>query len=262
MLPNLRDWKDSTGALWRGTMIGFLVGVLPGAGATIAAFLAYATEKKVSKHPENFGTGVIEGVAAPEGANNAASIGAFVPMLTLGIPGSGVAAVLMGALMLHGLRPGPLLMQTNPDLVWGLVASMYVGNIMLLILNLPLIGIWVKLLRVPYKAIMPSIIAISAVGIFATENAIFDMWIMLAFGIIGYFMRKLNFPLAPVVLAVVLGPLVEKSLKQSLIMSSNSLAIFFTRPISAVLMILSLLSLCTPLFSVGRKLMKQGDADI
>lgn len=255
MFPNMQDWKDSFGALWRGTIIGFFIGVLPGAGPTIASFLSYTVEKKVSRYPEKFGTGVIEGVAAPESANNAAAGGAFVPMLTLGIPGSGVTAILLGALLLHGLRPGPMLMQTNPEFVWGLIASMYIGNVMLVILNMPLIGLWVAMLRVPYKVMMPLIIAISAVGIYATENNIFDLWVMFGFGILGYVMRKLDFPASPIVLAVVLGPLVENSLKQSLIISGGSPAIFFTRPIAAVFIIFALLSIFAPLFSTAwRKL--------
>lgn len=255
LFPNLQDWRDSFGALWRGSLIGFFIGVLPGAGATIASFLTYATEKKLSKHPEKFGTGIIEGVAAPEGANNAAAGGAFVPLLTLGIPGSGTTAVLMGALLIHGLRPGPMLFQNNPDFVWGLIASMYIGNVMLIILNLPLIGMWVSLLRVPYKALMPLIVTISAVGVFATDNNIFDMWVMFFSGIIGYLMRKLDFPAAPAVLALVLGPMVERSLRQSLTISHGNLSIFFTRPISAALTIFALLSLFAPLFRIGwRKL--------
>lgn len=261
LLPSRKDWEDSYGALARGSIIGFIVGVLPGTGPTIASFIAYAAEKRFSSHPQKFGTGVIEGVAAPEGANNAAAQGSFVPMLTLGIPGSGVTAILLGALMVHGLRPGPMLMQNNPEFVWGLIASMYVGNVMLLILNLPLIGVWVQLLRIPYKIIMPLIVTISLTGIYATETTIFDLWVMLAFGVIGYLMRKLDFPLAPVVLAVVLGPLVENSLKQSLVMSSGSLAIFFTRPISSVLMIVSLLSLFAPFISAfWRRLRQEGES--
>ena len=260
MFPTLQDWKDSFGPLWRGTILGFFVGVLPGAGPTIASFLAYTVEKKVSKHPEKFGTGVIEGVAAPEGANNAAAGGAFVPMLTLGIPGSGVTAILLGALLLHGLRPGPMLMQTNPEFVWGLIASMYIGNVMLVILNMPLIGLWVAMLRVPYKVMMPLIVAISAVGIYATENNIFDLWVMFGFGILGFGMRKLDFPASPIVLAVVLGPLVENSLKQSMVLSGGSLTIFFTRPISAVFIIFALCSIFAPLFSSAwRKMREEGE---
>jgi putative tricarboxylic transport membrane protein len=247
LFPNLQDWKDSAGALWRGSFLGFFIGVLPGAGATVASFLSYATEKKLSKHPEKFGTGVIEGVAGPEGANNSAAGGAMVPLLTLGIPGSGTTAVLMGALLIHGLRPGPLLFQDHPDVVWGLIASMYIGNVLLLILNLPLVGVWVSFLKVPYRILMPLIVTISAVGVFATDNNIFDMWIMFAFGIVGYLMRKLDFPAAPAVLALVLGPMVERSLRQSLTISHGDLSIFFTRPIAATLTVFALLSLFAPL---------------
>ena len=225
--------------------------MLPGGGATIASFISYAVEKKMSKHPEKFGTGIIEGVAAPEGANNAAAVGHFVTLLALGIPGTATMAIMLGVFLIHGLRPGPLLFETNPDFVWGLIASMYIGNVLLVILNMPLIGIWVSLLRVPYKILMPLIITISSVGIYATENNTFDMWIMLAFGILGYFMRKFDFPAAPVVLALVLGPMVEKSLRQSLSISHGSLAIFFNRPISAVLLFISFISLFVPLFRVA-----------
>jgi putative tricarboxylic transport membrane protein len=251
LFPNLQDWKDSFMPIWRGTILGFFIGVLPGGGATIASFISYAVEKKISKHPEKFGTGVIEGVAAPEGANNAAAIGHFVTLLALGIPGTATMAIMMGVFLIHGLRPGPLLFETNPDFVWGLIASMYIGNVMLVILNMPLIGIWVSLLRIPYKVLMPLIVTISAVGIYATENNTFDMWIMLVFGILGYFMRKFDFPAAPVVLALVLGPMVEKSLRQSLSISHGSLAIFFNRPIAAFLLFISLMSLCLPLFRVA-----------
>ncbi|MBI4735378.1 MAG: tripartite tricarboxylate transporter permease [candidate division NC10 bacterium] len=246
LFPNLQDWKDSLGPIGRSSLLGFFIGVLPGAGATIASFMSYAMEKKLSKHPEKFGTGIIQGVAAPEGANNAAAGGAMVPLLTLGIPGSGTTAVLLGALLIHGLRPGPLLFQNNPDFVWGVIASMYIGNVLLLVLNLPLVGIWASMLRVPYRILMPLIVTISAVGVFATDNNIFDMWVMFAFGIIGYLMRKLEFPAAPAVLGLVLGPLVERSLRQSLTISHGDLSIFFTRPISALLTICALLSLFAP----------------
>jgi putative tricarboxylic transport membrane protein len=250
LFPNLQDWKDSFGAIWRGSILGFVIGVLPGAGATIASFMAYGLEKRISKHPEKFGTGIIEGVAAPEGANNAAAGGAMVSLLTLGIPGSGTTAVMLGALMIHGLRPGPMLFSTHPDFVWGLIASMYIGNVMLVILNMPLIGIWVRLLKVPYSVLMPLIITISAVGVFATDNNIFDMWVMFFFGVIGYLMRKMNYPPAPMVLALVLGPMVEMSLRQSLTISHGSLAIFFTRPISGTLTVIALLSLFAPLLRI------------
>jgi len=258
LLPNLQDWKDCFGALWRGSIIGFFVGVLPGAGATIASFLAYAVEKKFSRHPDDFGTGLIEGVAAPEGANNAAAGGAMVSLLTLGIPGSGTTAVLLGALMIHGLRPGPLLFSNNPQFVWGLIASMYIGNVMLVVLNMPLIGLWVRLLRVPYKVLMPLIITISAVGVFATDNNVFDMWVMFFFGVVGYLMRKMDYPPAPMVLALVLGPMVEMSLRQSLTISHGSLGIFFVRPISAVLTVVAFASLFAPLVKIAWQRYRSG----
>ena len=251
LFPNLQDWKDSSGALWRGSIIGFFIGVLPGAGATIASFMAYAAEKKCSKHPELFGTGLIEGVAAPEGANNAAAGGAMVPLLTLGIPGSGTTAVLMGALLIHGMRPGPMLFSAHPDFVWGLIASMYIGNVMLIIQNMPMIGLWVRLLKVPYKILMPLIITISAVGVFATDGNIFDMWVMVFFGFLGYLMRKLQYPAAPMVLALVLGPMMEMALRQSLTLSYGNVAVFFTRPISGTLMVFALLSLFAPLLRLA-----------
>ncbi|MBI4536699.1 MAG: tripartite tricarboxylate transporter permease [candidate division NC10 bacterium] len=246
LFPNRQDWKDSLLPIGRSSLLGFFVGVLPGAGATIASFMAYALEKKLSRHPEKFGTGAIEGVAAPEGANNAAAGGAMVPLLTLGIPGSGTTAVLLGAFLIHGLKPGPLLFQSSPDFVWGVIASMYIGNVLLLILNLPLVGLWASLLRVPYTILMPLIVTISAVGVFATDNNIFDMWVMFGFGVIGYLMRKLEFPAAPAVLGLVLGPLVERSLRQSLTISHGDLSIFVTRPISAVLIAFAFLSLLAP----------------
>jgi len=260
LFPNLQDWKDSFWPIGRGSILGFVIGVLPGAGATIASFMAYAMEKKLSKHPEKFGTGIIEGVAAPEGANNAAAGGAMVSLLTLGIPGSGTTAVMLGALMIHGLRPGPMLFSTHPDFVWGLIASMYIGNIMLVILNMPLIGLWVRLLKVPYSVLMPMIITISAVGVYATDNNIFDMWVMFAFGLIGYVMRKLDYPPAPMVLALVLGPMVEMSLRQSLTISHGSLAIFFTRPISVTLTAIALVSLFAPLFRILRNKYWRGES--
>jgi len=247
LFPNRQDWKDSLLPITRSSFMAFFLGNLPGAGATIASFLAYAMEKKLSKHPEKFGTGVMEGVAAPEAANNAAAGGSMVPLLALGIPSSATSAVLLGALMVHGLKPGPLLFQTSPEFVWGLIASMYIANIMLLILNLPLVGFWASLLRMPYKILMPLIVTISAVGVFTTDNNVFDMWVMFVFGVIGYLMRKLKFPAAPVVLALVLGPMVERTLRQSLTISHGDITIFFTRPISAVLIAIALISVFAPL---------------
>ena len=251
MIPNGEEWKASTGAWFRGGFIGFIVGVLPGAGATIASFISYAVEKKVSKHPEKFGTGIVEGVAAPEAANNAASAGAMVPLLTLGVPGSGSTAVMLGALMIHGLRPGPLLFQQNPEFVWGLIASMYIGNIALLIMNMPMVPIFTSILRIPYPVLAPIIIIVSFIGVYGINNSVFDLWVMLVFGVLGYFFKKFDYPVAPLVLALVLGDLLERSLRQSLAMSQNDPTIFFTSPISAALLLVGLLSLTSPLIRSG-----------
>lgn len=247
LFPNLQDWKYAYKTVISGSFLGFFIGVLPGAGATIASFMSYAAAKKMSKRPEKFGHGAIEGVAAPEAANNAAAGGAMVSLLTLGIPGSGTTAVLLGALIIHGMRPGPMLFTSNPEFVWGLIASMYIGNIMLIIQNMPMIGLWIRLLKVPYKVLLPVIITISAVGVYVTDNNIADVWVMFVFGIIGYAMRKLNYPPAPLVLALVLGPMVERSLRQSLTISHGDVGIFFSRPISATLMTVAMLSLFAPL---------------
>jgi putative tricarboxylic transport membrane protein len=246
LLPTAADWLASRGALWRGALIGFFVGVMPGAGATIASLLAYTVERRLSRQPERFGHGAIEGVAAPEGANNAATAGALVPLLALGIPGSGTTAVMLGALMIHGLRPGPLLFEQHPQFVWGVIASMYLGNVMLLILNLPLIGIWVRLLRLPQSVLMPLILAFSVTGVYAVDNRLTEVGVMLVFGVVGYAMRKWGFPAAPVLLALVLTPLMETALQQSLQMSHGSFAIFFTRPIAATLVVVGLASLLLP----------------
>lgn len=246
LLPNLKDWKDSAFPILRGTVIGFLVGVMPGAGATIASMLSYAAEKKLSKHPEKFGTGTIEGVAAPESANNAAAGGAMAPLFTLGVPGSGTTAVMMGALLIHGLRPGPLLFEKHPDFVWAVIASMYIGNIMLLILNLPLVGIWARMLKIPQTILLPLILAFSIVGVYTVNNNMVEVWVMLLFGIIGYFMKKFGFPPAPVVLALVLTPLMENALQQSLQMSHQDFSIFFTRPISLILLLIAIISIASP----------------
>lgn len=240
------DWARSRWAIVRGTFLGFLVGVLPGAGPTIATFLSYALEKKISRHPEEFGTGAIEGVAAPESANNAASAGAMVPMLTLGIPGSATTAVMLGGLMMWGLRPGPLLFEKNPDFVWGLIASLYIANVMLLILNVAFIPVFVRALRMPYTILMALIIVFCVTGAYAQSNKLWDVGQMLVFGVLGYLMRKLGYSPAALVLALVLGPLAERALRQSLIISDAGVLIFFTRPISAVLIVAALAAVAVP----------------
>lgn len=236
LLPTLRDWADSKMAIARGTIIGFLLGILPGGGSIVASFVSYALEKKFSRHPEKFGTGVIEGVAAPETANNAASGGAFIPLFALGIPANVTMALLLTCLMIHGLQPGPTLINLHPDVFWGTVGSMYIGNIMCLIFNLPMIGVWVQVLRVPYKLLFPLIILFCTIGAYSVNNSTFDIFLMLFFGVLGYIFRKLEFELPPLVLAFILGPMLETALRQSLILSKGSFMIFFTRPIAGVAM--------------------------
>jgi putative tricarboxylic transport membrane protein len=256
LLPNRDDWRTAAAPIARGSLMGFFVGVLPGGGAIISSFISYALEKKFSKHPERFGKGAIEGVAAPEAANNAAATGSFIPLLTLGVPGNASIAMIFAALLIHGVRPGPLLVTEKPDVFWGLIASMYIGNIMLLVLNLPLIGLWVKLLRVPYALLAPLILVFVIIGAYSVNNSIFDVGITIAFGFLGYLMRKFDFEPAPLVLAMILGPQLEASLRRSLIYSRGDLGVFFERPIAAVLLALALLMLLSPLFRslLGQKL--------
>lgn len=253
LLPNWTDWKDSIKPILRGTFLGFFLGILPGGGAVISSFASYAVEKKVSKHPEKFGKGAIEGVAGPESANNAAAEGAFIPLLTLGIPPNVVMALLLGTLMIHGITPGPLLIPKNPMIFWGFIASMYVGNIMLLILNLPLISLWVQVLKVPYKVLFPLILLFCLVGAYSINGSTFDIIIMLIFGVLGYLMRKYKYEGAPMVLAFVLGPMLETSLRQSLLLSDGSFSIFFTRPIAAIGMIASVLMIISCIIPTFRR---------
>jgi putative tricarboxylic transport membrane protein len=246
VLPTAADWVRSRWAIARGTVLGFFVGILPGAGSTIASFFSYTVERKYSKHPEEFGHGAIEGVAGPESANNAASAGSMVPLLTLGIPGSGTTAILMGGLMMWGLRPGPLLFEKNPDFVWGLIASMYIGNVILVILNIAFIPVFVRALRIPYSILMSLIIVFCITGAYAANNRVWDVGVMLAFGVVGYLMRKLDYSAAALTLALVLGPLAERALRQSLIISDAGVLIFFQRPIAAVLTGLAIVAVLIP----------------
>jgi putative tricarboxylic transport membrane protein len=248
LLPTMQDMKDSRFAFANGSLVGFFIGVLPGAGSTIASFISYGIEKAVSRHPEKFGQGVVEGVAAPEGANNAETGGALIPMLTLGIPGSSTTAVLLAALVLWGFKPGPLFIPENPAMFWGLVASMYIGNVMLLVLNLPLVPLFAQVLRAPTYVLYPLILGISVVGVYSTSSSLFDVWLLAGFGLGGYLMRKLDFPSAPLILGVVLGGAMERALRQSLMMSDGSLSILVARPVSAVMLSLALLILLVPLF--------------
>jgi len=253
LLPNKEDWKKSIGPISRGTILGFFLGVLPGGGAVVASFGSYAIEKRLSRTPEQFGKGAIEGVAGPEAANNAAAGGAFIPLMTLGIPPNVVMALLLGAFIIHGLQPGPLLISQNPKLFWGIIASMYIGNLMLLVLNLPLIGIWVKLLKLPYNVLFPLILLFTIIGVYASGNNVFDIYVMIAFGIIGYFMRKFGFEPAPLVLAFVLGPLLENNLRKALILSQGDLITFVQRPISGTCLVIAFLLLISPLLPTLRK---------
>lgn len=251
--PNRKDWKASAKPIVRGSLIGFCLGVLPGPACTIASFVSYAVEKRFSKHPEDFGLGVIEGVAGPEAANNAAAAGNFIPLLTLGIPTSPIMAMLMAAMLLHGITPGPLLINNAPHLFWGTIASMYIGNVMLLILNYPLIPIWIRILRVPYGMLFPLILLFCLIGAYSEKNSLVDMNIMTLFGFIGYLMRKTGFDLAPFILTYILCRFMEESFRQSLILSSGSPLIFFQSPISATIVSLIIFVIA---FSIYRGIKK------
>ena len=246
LMPNAAERLRCRWAIVRGTVLGFAVGILPGAGPTVSTFLSYAVEKKMSKHPEEFGKGAIEGVAAPESANNAAATAAMVPMLTLGIPGSATTAIMLGGLMMWGLRPGPLLFEKNPEFVWGLIASQYIANVMLLILSTAAIPLFVRALRIPYGILMPLIVVFCITGAYSLKNSVFDIGTMLVFGVLGYAMKRLGYSPAALVLALVLGPMAERALRQSLIISDQGAAIFFMRPISGVLMVAAILAVVVP----------------
>ena len=246
LLPDWEDMKRCRFAFANGSIVGFLVGILPGAGSTIASFLSYGIEKGFSKTPERFGHGAIEGVAAPEGANNAETGGALVPLLTLGIPGSGTTAILLAALVLWGFKPGPLFIQDSPQLFWGLVASMYIGNVLLLLLNLPLVAVFAQLLRVPGYVLYPLILGVSVVGVYSVSSSQFQLGLLAAFGLMGWLMRKLDFPSAPLVLGLVLGDPMERALRQSLMMSQGDPSIL-VRPIPATLLALAALLLVVPM---------------
>jgi putative tricarboxylic transport membrane protein len=246
LLPSREEWRQSAMPIARGSVLGFLIGIVPGSAHIISSFLSYALEKRIAKHPEEFGKGAVAGVAGPESANNAASTGAFVPMLALGLPTGPVTAVLMAALLIHGVQPGPTLVNEHPDVFWGFVASMYVGNVMLLALNLPLVGLFVTVLRIPYAYLYPLIIMFCIIGVYEVNHSIVDVWIMLIMGVVGYALRKFDFDPAPLVLGLVIAPIFEMSLRQSLIMSNGRWTIFFQRPIAGVLM-----ALCGVLFALA-----------
>ena len=245
LLPTMRDWADSIGAILRGSAIGFFLGILPGGGAMLASFVSYATEKRLSRHPERFGKGAIEGVAGPESANNSGSSGALIPLLTLGIPSNIATGVLFAGFLIHNITPGPLLLKEHPDIFWGIITSMYTGNVILLILNLPLIGFWVRMLQIPFNKLFPMIILFCLIGVFSLNYAVFDILLMILFGVVGYIMRKCKYESPPLVLAFILGPRLEQSLRQSLLLSRGDPAIFFSRPISAACLIIAVVLLIT-----------------
>ncbi len=255
------DWVASRWAIVRGGIIGFFTGMIPAGGITTASFLAYLAEKRVSKHPERFGHGAIEGVAAPESANNSASISGFAPLLALGIPGSPTTAVMLAGFMMWGIRPGPLLFQQKPDMVWGLISSMYIGNLILLFMNIFMIPAFVMILRLPYTILMGFIVVFASVGAFSVNNNLFDVWMMLGFGVLGYIMKKLDYPIVPLVLAMVLGRLAEDSLRRALTISGGSLSIFFSRPISALFLGAAILAYLTPLIRWALKGLRHAKAD-
>ncbi len=242
-MPSWADIRQCTGTMLRSTAVGFFLGLLPGCAPSVTTFVAYDLEKRVSKHPERFGHGAIEGVAAPEGANNATSTAGFVPLFSFGLPTAPSMAVLLGGLMMYGLQPGPLLFVQAPQFVWAVIASMYIGNVMLLVLNLPLVGMWAKIVRIPFYILGPMIVFCAVVGTYSLRFQTFDLWVMLIFGVIGYFMRKFGYPIAPMVLSSVLAQMLETALGQALLISQGSPLIFFTRPISAVFMVLAFLSI-------------------
>jgi putative tricarboxylic transport membrane protein len=238
LIPSREEFRLSVGPIARGSLLGFLIGIIPGSAHIISSFVSYGIERRISSHPERFGQGAIEGVAGPESANNAAATGAFVPMLALGIPTSPVTAVMIAAIMVHGVLPGPMLIQQQPELFWGFVASMYVGNVVLLILNLPMVGLFVNLLRIPYGYLYPCILCFCILGTYSVSNSVVDVWILLAMGGIGYVLRKFRYDLAPVALGLVLAPMIELSLRQSLAMSAGDYGIFLQRPIAVTMLAL------------------------
>jgi putative tricarboxylic transport membrane protein len=255
LLPSREEWRDSVWPIGRGTVMGFLIGIIPGSAHIISSFVSYAVERRLSKHPERFGHGAIEGVAGPESANNSATSGAFVPMLALGVPSGPIPAVMIAAMMVHGISPGPLLITQQPELFWGFIASMYVGNVVLLILNLPLVGIFINVLRIPYRLLYPAILIFCILGVYAVNGSVVDVGIMTAMGALGYVLRKFDFETAPIVLGLILAPMLEMSFRQSLSMSSGSYGIFITRPIAATMLMVGLALLLLHIFPLVIKKM-------
>jgi len=256
LMPSWADIKAAFPAILRGTGIGTLLGILPGGGAALPPFAAYALEKKVSRHPDRFGTGVIQGVASPEAANNAGAQTSFIPLLTMGIPTNPLMALMIGALMIHGIQPGPSMIREQSALYWGVVASMWIGNLMLVVINLPLVGMWVSLLRIPYRLLFPAIILFCCIGAYASSNSVFSVWLMLGWGALGYFFNKVGVQPAPMVLGFVLGPMLEENFRRAMLLSGGDPTVFVQRPISAVLLAIAaalLLVLISPVIRRKRE---------
>ncbi len=245
--PSFKDFNRVKFTILRGSFFGFVIGILPGCNAAVSSLISYTVEKKLSKHPEEFGNGAIEGVAGPETANNATSISALIPMLTLGIPPTATMAMLFGALMIHGVTPGPFMITEHPTVFWGLIASLYIGNVMLIILNLPMVSLFIKLLKVRFSILAPIVIIITMIGVYSISNNTFQMWIVLFFGVAGYLIRKYRFPAAPIVLALILGPRFESSFRQALVMSNGRFGIFIERPLALGVLIIVVIIAISPL---------------
>jgi TctA family transporter len=241
--PTRKDFKEAWPAATRGTFLGILLGILPGSGATLASFASYALEKKVSREPKKFGTGIVQGLAGPESANNAAAQACFIPMLSLGIPPNAIMALMIGAMMIQGIQPGPSVITSQPELFWGMIASMLIGNILLVLLNLPLIGLWVKLLRVPYQMLFPVILVFCAIGTYSLNNSVFEVGLMAGFGVLGYVLRKLGCELAPLMLGFVVGPMLEENIRRTLLLSQGDPSVLVTRPIAAGMFVIATLLL-------------------
>lgn len=258
MIPSKQEMNHGYPAMFRGSVIGSALGALPGVGPSIAAFMAYAVEKKVAKRPEEFGNGAVQGISAPESANNAAAQTAFVPSLSLGIPGDAVMAIMLGALIIHGIQPGPNLINDQPEMFWGLVVSFAIGNIMLVLLNIPTIGIWVSLLRIPFKWLYPAILVFVALGVYSVNNNSFDIYMVAIFGVLGYLFMLLRFEAAPLLLGYILGPMVEENLRRTLLLSRGDPSIFFERPISATLLAITFAMLGWTIFRFLQRTLRKG----
>lgn len=253
LFPNWEDWKNSIGAILRGSVVGFFLGLIPGGGAILASFASYTLEKRISRHPERFGTGVIEGVAGPEAANNAGAQSNFIPLFVLGIPSNAVMGLLLGALMIHRVVPGPFFITQHPDIFWGTVVSMYIGNALLLVLNLPLIPLWVKVLKIPYRILFPLIFLFCIIGVYSVQSSVFDIFMMICFGVFGFLLKKFKYEIAPLVLAFILGPMAENALRQSLIISQGNYFILISRPFPLIALSIALFLFVSQIFPSLRK---------